>query len=163
MAIRQTWLCQIMVRIMIQNKDNVFDWADAWVFASMKGTSNDSGVVDFSTLVGVGDALNHAILTDSEIRTVIQKFYRYGVVDLVGHKVIPTLIAQNIFSRVDQKTGGLFAVVDNCLSVLNSPKTELVISKGECADLDFLSSDFIKKSYNEYLRRLNATRNKGLK
>ncbi len=146
MAIRQTWLCQNMVRIMIQNKDKVFDWADAWVFASMKRASNDSGVVDFSLLVGVGDVLNHAIFNDSEIRTAIQKFYRYGLVDLVDHKIIPTVIAQNLFSRVDQKRGGLFAVVDNCLSVLNSPKTELVISKGKSADLDFLSSDFIKKT-----------------
>jgi hypothetical protein len=138
---------------LIQRKSVPFDWSDAWVFASMKMAQDESGAIDFSLLIAHGDLLNHAILTDTEIRAAMQKFHSYGLIELTDANIGPTEIALGIYAKSEKKRGGLFSVVDNTLSVLNSPKTKLSVLREEPADMAFVNASLIDESYKRYRHR----------
>lgn len=119
-----------------------FDRSDAWVFASLQGSVSDDRSIDFALVIGVGDMLNHAILTADEIRNALVKFAKRGLVEIDGHVAKVTALVSPLHDQVAKKRGGLFSVVDNTLAVLNSPRTKLPTLDIE-PDVSFVTEVFI--------------------
>lgn len=135
--------------------DGVFAWSDAWVFAALRGASDDAGDVDFSKLIAVADMLNHAIVTAEEVRQALTRLHGSGLVEVIGSRVTSTSLATTLHEKIAGARGGLFSIVENALRVLNSPRTGLPVVPG-APDTAFVTDDFMKEAYDRYLGRFRG-------
>ncbi len=132
----------------MNSKEKYFTWADAWVFASLRGAIGEKGF-SFVSFLATADMLNHSILSLEEIKQGLAKLYMRGLIEIEKESIRKTELAERLYSKVDKKRGGLFSVVGNCLSVLNSPRTKLP-DLGALPDLDFITSEYMDGKYKEY-------------
>ena len=127
----------------LKPKEKFFTWPDAWVFASLSGATSEAGQFSFSSLIATGDMLNHAIMTNEEIKQGLTKLYICGLVEIDEENINITKLAEIVYAKAKKRRGGLFSVVDNCLSVLNSPRTELADIK-VVPELDFIIENHLR-------------------
>lgn len=109
----------------LQSKEAFFTWSDAWVFASLKGSFDETGRFQPASLITIGDMLNHSILSNAEVKQGLAKMAMRGLVEVKEKNIELTTLAKTLYARVEKMRGGLFSVVDNCLKVLNSPRSHL--------------------------------------
>lgn len=147
----------LCVNDMTKSKGKVFEWSDAWIFASMRGATDDDRSIDFTYLIASSDNLNRSIPSDTEIRNALQKLYRYGLVDFKQGVIKVPLFIEEMYLKIEKKRGGLFSVVDNSLSVLNSPRTKLPIKNEDKIDLTFIDNNFVLKHYKKYVSLISNT------
>ena len=133
----------------------VFEWPDAWVFASFRGAGDAAGRIDFAKLVATADALNHAIVTAEEVRGALAKLHAAGLVEVADGRVTTTPLATALHEKVAAMRGGAFSIVDNALRVLNSPRTRLP-AVGTRADTAFVTETFMERAYERYRTSLGA-------
>src|SRR4051812_23670878 len=57
----------------------VFTWSDAWLLLAISFTSQ-SKPASLQDIIGAGDAINHAIFTDAELRRGLAKLIAAGYV-----------------------------------------------------------------------------------
>lgn len=129
----------------------VFEWSDAWVFAASSGASDDAGQVDFSKLVAVADALNHAIVTADEVRRALDKLHASGLAEVRESRVTVTPLALRLHQKLATGRGGAFTVVEHALKMLNSPRTALPVVEG-APDTTFVTEGFMRRAHAGYLR-----------
>lgn len=137
-------------------REKYFVWSDAWVFASLAGTVGQSGAVEFDRLIACGDLLNHAILSDKEIRDALLKLHRRGLVEVKGKKVLVLALTEVLHTKIRGMRGGLFSIPDNALKVLNSPRTDLP-NIDEIPDVAFITADYVKNAYKSYVKLISAS------
>lgn len=133
----------------MNSKEKYFTWSDAWVFAALSGAIGKEGF-DFVAFLATGDMLNHAIMNPDEIRQGLKKLAHRGLIEIDGRSIRKTGLADELDLKVEKKRGGLFSVVDNCLSVLNSPRTDLPHVEGT-PNLRFLSPTYYDGKCSEYI------------
>lgn len=134
-----------------------FEWSDAWVFASLAGTVDDSGVVDFARLIACGDMLNHAIFEAREIRQAMVKLHQRGLVDVRENGVLALPIAEELLLKIRGMRGGLFSIPNNALKVLNSPKSNLPVID-HAPSVSFITSEFVRRAYKRYGKLFSKSR-----
>lgn len=132
----------------MNSKEKYFTWADAWVFAALRGAINEKGF-SFVSFLATADMLNHSLLSLEEIRQGFAKLYMRGLIEIEKESISSTELAEILYSKVDKKRGGLFSVVNNCLGVLNSPRTKLP-QIDVPPDLDFITPEYMSHKYKEY-------------
>jgi hypothetical protein len=108
----------------LKQTESFFTWSDAWVFASLRGAINDPGKFSLASLITTGDLLNHAIMTEDEIKQGLRRLYMRGLVEIDEENIKVTELAKILYAKVEKKRAGLFSVIDNCQKVLNSPRTK---------------------------------------
>jgi hypothetical protein len=123
------------------SKQVFFTWSDAWVFASLQGAFNETGQFSYSSLITAGDILNHAIMTNEEIKDGLIRLYTRGLLEIDRENIKVTKLAKKLYVEIEKKQGGLFSVVDNCLEVLNSPRAKLPYIKVD-AQLEIFIKNF---------------------
>lgn len=129
-------------------KNNYFEWSDAWVFLSLSDYDDEFKPIELSNIIGVGDMLNHAIFLSNELRHGFKKLHVKGLIELNGNDVRLTNLGVEIRSKIK---GGRFSQVDNCLKRLNSLRLKLIeIEKDAELPLDFLSDDAIEEGYKKH-------------
>jgi len=127
----------------------VFEWPDAWIFASLRGAGDDAGTIDFAKLVATADALNHAIVTAEEVRGALAKLYVAGLVEMADGRVTVTPLATTLHEKIAAMRGGVFSIVRNALRLLNSPGTRLPVVD-TTADTAFVTEAFMAPAYRRY-------------
>jgi hypothetical protein len=106
-------------------KENNFTWIDAWVFTSLYYSHKDNDLIDLKKVVSTGDVLNHAILTNIELRTAFIKLQNKGIIEICNEKISFTNIGKLIIESAEKVKGGLFSRVDISLKKLNSNRLKL--------------------------------------
>ena len=130
------------------DRNNYFEWSDAWVFLSLSPYNGEFKPIDLSIIIGFGDMLNHSIFLPDELRQGFRKLYSTGLVDIKGNEIRITKLGIELKSKV---LGGLFSQVDNCLKRLNSPRLKLTdFDKEADTSLNFLSDELIEEGFNKY-------------
>lgn len=130
------------------DKKSYFEWSDAWVFLSLSPYDGEYKPIELSSIIGVGDMLNHAIFLPEELRQGFRKLHSRGLIDIKGNEIRITQLGIEIKSKIK---GGMFSQVDNCLKRLNSPRLKLIeIEKEHENSLDFLSDASIEEGYKKY-------------
>jgi hypothetical protein len=147
----------LCVNDMTKSKEKIFEWSDAWIFASMRGATNDDRSIDFTYLIASSDNLNRSIPSYTEIRNAFQKLYRYGLVDFKEGVIKVPFFIEEMYLKIEKKRGGLFSIVDNSLSVLNSPRTKISIKNENKIDLTFIDDNFVLKHYRKYASLISNT------
>jgi hypothetical protein len=132
----------------MNSKEKYFTWADAWVFAALRGAIDEKGF-SFVSLLATADMLNHAILSLEEITQGFAKLYTRGLIEIEKENIRRTELAETLYTAADKKRGGLFLVIDNCLGVLNSPPTKLPYIDTS-PNLDYITSEYMHDKYKEY-------------
>ncbi|MBL8078324.1 MAG: hypothetical protein JNM55_10220 [Anaerolineales bacterium] len=132
----------------MNSKEKYFAWSDAWVFASLRGATNENSF-NFVSFLATADMLNHAILRLDEVKQGFAKLYIRGLIEIEKENIKKTELAETLYIKVDKKRGGLFSLVDNCLSVLNSPRTKLP-QLDVPPDLEFITPEYMSNKYKEY-------------
>ena len=122
------------------SKEVFFIWSDAWVFASLQSAFNETGQFSYSSLIIAGDILNHAIMTSEQIKDGLIRLYMRGLLEIDQQNIKITRLAEMLYVEIEKKRGGLFSVVDNCLEVLNSPRTKLPNVKVDSQLENFIKS-----------------------
>ena len=133
----------------MNSKEKFFTRTDAWVFASLRGAIDEKGF-SFGAFLMTGDMLNHAILTQEEIKQGFAKLYRRGLIEIEKASIRKTDLAETLYFKIDKKRGGLFSVIGNCFDVLNSPRTKLPYIDTP-PDLEFITPEYINKKYKEHI------------
>jgi hypothetical protein len=135
----------------------VFEWSDAWVFASLRGAADEEGQIDFARLIGVADMLNHAIVTAEEVRRALAKLHMSGLVEVFGARVTTTALAETLHEKIGGMRGGAFAIVDHALRLLNAPGTRLPVV-ASTPDTTFVTEGFMTEAYERYLPKTTVER-----
>lgn len=126
-----------------------FTHSDAWVFASLRGGINDTGQFSFASFLATGDMLNHAIMTVEEIKQGLTKLHMRGLVEIEGENIKVTKLSETLYNKIEKMRGGLFSVVENCLKVLNSPRTKLPQIENK-PNLEFITENYLNIKHKEY-------------
>lgn len=130
------------------DRNNYFEWSDAWVFLSLSSYDSEFKPIDLSRIIGFGDMLNHAIFLPNELRQGFRKLHLTGLIDIKGNEIRITRLGIEIKGKVK---GGLFSQVDNCLKSLNSSKLKLTGFENETRTIiDFLSDESIEEGFKKY-------------
>jgi hypothetical protein len=132
----------------MNSKEKYFAWSDAWVFAALRGATNENSF-NFVSFLATADMLNHAILSLDEVRQGFTKLYIRGLIEIEKENIRKTELAETLYSKVDKKRVGLFSLVDNCLGVLNSPRTKLP-QLDASPNLEFITPEYMSNKYKEY-------------
>ena len=133
----------------MNSEEKFFTQTDAWVFASLRSTMNGKGF-SFVSFLAKADMLNHAIMTQQEIKQGLTKLHMRGLIEVEKEAVRKTELAERLYSKIDKRHGGLFSIIGNCFDVLNSPRTKLPFV-GTPPDLEFLTPEYINDKYEEYI------------
>ncbi len=128
-----------------------FTFSDAWVFASLIRLGN-SGQLDLSDLIAIGDGLNHAILMAKEIKQGLIKCQKWGLVKIDNRRYTLTNRARTICQELSKTRGGLFSVIDNTLAKLNS-KTTALEPTAKIKPCNFITVQAVHKGYERYIAR----------
>jgi len=110
-----------------EKEEKYFNWADAWVFTSLYYSHKDNDSLDLEKVVSMGDALDHAILTNIELKTAFLKLQRKGIIEILNGSIKFTHFGKSIIESAEKVKGGLFSRVDITLNELNSKKIKLPI------------------------------------
>ncbi len=132
----------------MNSKEQYFTWSDAWVFAALRGAIDETGFY-FVSFLATGDLLNHSIMGQEEIKQGFGKLCMRGLIEIDKESIKKTDLADLLYSKVAKKRGGLFSVVDNCLTVLNSPRTKLPYIN-TIPNLEFITPEYMNAKYAEY-------------
>ena len=97
----------------MNSEEKFFTQTDAWVFASLRGAINGKGF-SFVSFLATADMLNHAIMTQQEIKQGFTKLHMRGLIEVEKESIRKTDLAETLYSKVDKKHGGLFSVIGNC-------------------------------------------------
>jgi len=94
-----------------------WDFSDAWVFAAIRTASTGSGnSASLAEMVAAADAINHAILLDSEVQNAVQCLLGAGLICIDGRRRFRlTGSGEDIGAR---HRGGLIGQVSVVLSAL---------------------------------------------
>jgi hypothetical protein len=132
----------------MDSKEKYFAWSDAWVFAALRGATNGNNF-NFVSFLATADMLNHAIPSLDEVKQGFAKLYIRGLIEIENENITKTELAKTLYSKIDKKRGGLFSLVENCLGVLNSPRTKLPLLD-ILPDLEFITPEYMSNKYKEY-------------
>lgn len=129
-------------------KNDYFEWSDAWVFLSLSNYDNEFKHIELSNIIGCGDALNHSIFSPNELRQGFKKLYAKGLIEIRGNEIRITDLGIEVKTKV---SGGMFSLVDNCLNRLNSKRLKFrdIDIKADLPQ-DFLSDKAIEEGYRKY-------------
>ena len=133
----------------MNSEEKFFTRTDAWVFSSLRSAINGKGF-SFVSFLATADMLNHAIMTQQDIKQGFTKLHMRGLIEVEKERIRKTDLAETLYSKIDKKHGGLFSVIENCFDVLNSPRTKLPFLNAPL-DLEFLTPEYINEKYNEYV------------
>ncbi len=133
----------------MNSKEKFFNQADAWVFASLRDATDEKDF-SFVSFLATADLLNHAIMTQEEIKQGFAKLYMRGLIKIDKENIKKTDLAETLYEKISKKRGGLFSVVGNCFYVLNSPRTKLPFINTP-SDLEFVTPDYVDSKYKEYI------------
>ncbi|GHE54046.1 hypothetical protein [Roseivirga thermotolerans] len=106
-------------------KQQFFSSTDAWVFASLWGYDTQLKDIDLNEIAARGDLLNHSVLELEEIVLALNKLQQKGLIVIQNEKLAITNEGMSIKERIVKKRGGLFSIIPNTESILNSPRTKL--------------------------------------
>jgi hypothetical protein len=104
-----------------------FAFSDAWMFASLSLMGN-SGNLDLCQLIAAGDGLNHAILTEKEIKLGLRQCQVWGLITINNRHYQLTKPAKILAQKAILGRGGAFSVINNFERLLNSRLTKLQVS-----------------------------------
>lgn len=86
--------------------------SDAWVFSSIEGTGPDDGYT-IAQVIAKADAINHAILTETELTRAVPRLVAAGLIgaDIHADRYWLTEAGQSLY-RHQMKGRGLFGWMD---------------------------------------------------
>jgi hypothetical protein len=108
----------------------VFSFADAWIFTSLGNATPPAEGTPLVDIVRNADMLNHAIPNYDEVRNAMIILFRHGLVDVGRDGPIRTAHGQMGADNGLARKGGLFSIVDNTLSALNSNRIKHPLVEG---------------------------------
>jgi hypothetical protein len=111
----------------VDKKENYFTWDDAWAFTSLYYSHKDNDSINLPKIISIGEALNHAILTNIELKTAFIKLQRKGIIEIQNGLIKFTHIGKSIIESSEKVKGGLFSRVDISFKKLNSSSVKLPI------------------------------------
>lgn len=124
-----------------QKKQRFFTSVDAWVFASLWSYDSELKDIDLWEIIARGDTLNHSVLQIEEIVEALKKLQEKGLLIIKHEKLAFTKTGLLIKDRILKRKGGLFSIVSNTESILNSTRTKFeTVSSGEISSCEFLLS-----------------------
>ena len=96
-------------------------WSDAWVLSAIMITDKDGGST-LTEVVAAADAINHAILMDSEVEPAVRRLLGAGLISTLPGRFLLTDTGRAMAAA---KRGGMLSQVDSLLRMLQRlPATE---------------------------------------
>ena len=138
----------------MNSKEKYFTRTDAWIFASLRRAIDETGF-SFGAFLVASDMLNHAILTQEEIKQGFAKLHRRGLIEIEKANIRKTDLADSLYAKIDKKRGGLFSIIGNCFDVLNSPRIKLPY-RDTSPDLEFITPNYLNTKYKEYSDQMKS-------
>lgn len=140
-------------------KEQYFTWADCWVITGILWSIPTEAEIDLSTLIGTGDMLNHAIYTDSELKSGFFKAQKRGLISVKENKISISKSGQEIRTKVQNMRGGLFSIVNNMQKKLNSKRTKLPDVPDDAIDpCNFINEINLREGHQRYSNNFNKSR-----
>lgn len=131
-----------------------FTWQDAWFFTALYMTHENGNPIDLTRIIAAGDALNHAIMTNEEIKTALLKLQTRGIVEIHEERIRFTELGDKIRTNAEKVKGGTFSRIDISLQKLNSRRLKLPIIKGVEIN-EKITEERIKDAYKAYIGKKN--------
>ena len=123
-------------------------WNDGWILMSVFLAQGEDGA-ELHQIIGVADAINHAIPTSQELSESFARFANCGLMVNEGDRyAIASEFLSAIKKAYDGK-GGLFSSADKGLKWLK--KSGLVENAKQCVDVDDRQ---VESAYNRYVKAL---------
>jgi hypothetical protein len=131
-----------------------YQWSDVWLLQSIM--LSEEGGASLLSIIGVGDAINHAIFTDDELESGFARLSAGGLITERDHKFFPTEKANDLYEQGSKKEGGIFTIRDRLGTLLNAspydPRQKYPNPKNSLSYPGF-SPEAVKEAYRQYVRR----------
>ncbi|NQZ76699.1 MAG: hypothetical protein HRT61_11475 [Ekhidna sp.] len=131
---------------------------DCWIFLSIPNTKEGGLLYE---IVGMSDALDHAIPSESEMRIGLSKGIQAGFVEKKGNRFHYTSKFKQLHFEVFNSKGGLFTKIETLFKLLNkSPYLKV-----NDFEVKFESKEYEKAcwEYSEFFWNRAAANSKGKK
>jgi hypothetical protein len=141
-----------------------FLWSDSWLLAAIQGASSGGERPTLARIIAVGDSLNHAIFTTSEINGGVSRLSRAGLVQIEGEAFILTAAGTEITREQQKKTQGPHKHMETIRARLGAPDWTPAQKPDQAGNSDdpqiYASESEIAKAYQEYLSLLKTPKKK---
>ncbi len=123
-----------------------FEWSDGWLLMSVLWCGDDGA--DLSTIIGVGDMLNHAIFNLEELRDGFRRLLAAGLVAEENGQFQATVSAREMYQKIRRRRLGMFTQVEAMAQMLRSIPPVLQTQEQEYS----LSQEVYEESVKSYLK-----------
>lgn len=134
-----------------------YQWSDVWLLQSILHGGGEGATL--LSIIGIGDAINHAIFTDDELESGFARLSAGGLITEKEHKFFPTEKANELYEKASKKGGSIFAVRDRLEKLLNAspwePRQKYPNPKNNLSYPGF-SSKAVKEACREYMKQAQA-------
>ncbi len=140
-------------------------WSDAWLLTSIYGASTGGGEPTLSRIIGVGDFLNHAIFTLSELNGGLNRLKRGGLIE-IEYLRYPLTEAGRKITEEAGKRAGVRKHMENIRNRLHANPWAPNLDPNAVDDLTeptiHVSDSDFRKAFDEYhmglKRKVNANK-----
>ncbi|MEX2029559.1 MAG: hypothetical protein WD906_01095 [Anaerolineales bacterium] len=101
-----------------------FEWWDAWILLAIIYATRSDHSASLAAIIGVGDYINHAILTRGELETGLRRLIGAGLIARADDGFLPGEPAQRFWARLEAQGGAVMNQLQSTASFLGARNGE---------------------------------------
>jgi hypothetical protein len=141
-----------------------FLWSDAWLVMAICYAGPRGSVASLESIIGVGDGINHAIFTLSELNGGLSRLQRAGLITVCENGFSMTPAGEKLVIPSSKKSVGLLKRMENICKQLGAedwkPGTNPHAAGDPESDVNYVDDAMFDAAYKAYKNSMKRTKKK---